>query len=98
MKPRWVSCDGYPCLNSDYERGSDCNLGYFSDYVRLVGKDEGETISNDCELDFIMFGTNQTFFPKEIRSAYGKVASSRWHIWNRKIDESDQPKTTNNQK
>lgn len=25
---RNVICDGCPCLNNDYEQGSECNLGY----------------------------------------------------------------------
>ena len=53
---RFVKCDGCPCLNSDYESGSDCNLGYIQDYV-LVSSEPRQFlhISPNCELVEIRF-------------------------------------------
>ena len=50
-KMRFVICDECPCLNNDYEQGSDCNLGYEQSYVLV--QEEPRTfkhLSPNCEL------------------------------------------------
>lgn len=50
-KMRFVDCDGCPCLNNDYEQGSECNLGYETDYI-LVNEEtrKYKHVSPNCEL------------------------------------------------
>ena len=49
---RFVKCDGCPCLNSDYESGSSCNLGYDTKYVKYEenGKIDWDDFSHNCQL------------------------------------------------
>ena len=48
----YISCGRCPCLNSDYEQGADCNLG-FDSYLRwfiINGNPELIQCSKDCGL------------------------------------------------
>jgi hypothetical protein len=42
-------CDGCPCLNTDYEEGSTCNLEFDSDYYPTTTKGALH-LSPDCDL------------------------------------------------
>jgi hypothetical protein len=61
---RFVNCNNCPCLNSDNEYGSDCNLGYIQDYV-LVSEEPRKHlhISPNCELVEIR-SKNSVFVPE----------------------------------
>ena len=45
-------CDSCPCLNNDFEQGTQCNVGYTTD---LFWMDGGKLIdaSPDCGLEYI---------------------------------------------
>ena len=63
-----VICNDCPCLNSDQEYGSECNLGYETDYLELA-KGKWRTISDGCQLREISFsdkdGVPFIFVPTE---------------------------------
>jgi len=61
-----VICDSCPCQNSDYENGSDCNLGYscWLSSFNVGGKWESSYYSDDCKLHNISYGDNKTFTPQ----------------------------------
>ena len=44
-----ILCDHCPCLNSDIEEGSWCNLGFEAQYTKC-SDGRWKTISKDCEL------------------------------------------------
>ena len=60
---RWVKCSGCPCLNSDYESGGSCNLGYDTDLHwfdkkgNRVGNTEGRNHLNK-DVDLFYASTN----------------------------------------
>ncbi len=48
------NCEKCPCLNSDYEQGASCNLGYKTNYDKFLS--DWVQISYDCELKEITYG------------------------------------------
>ena len=44
-----VDCFGCPCLNSDYEQGCNCNMGYHTQYKKL-SDGQCHQFSDDCGL------------------------------------------------
>lgn len=66
-----VVCTDCPCLNTDQERGSDCNLGHDSDYINLSGNLSDTRswahISTDCGLELIKHSGGE-FRPVKIKS------------------------------
>ena len=52
IKKTVVCCDGCPCLNNDFEAGSECNLDYEIKYIEIK-KGEWKKISHNCKLEFI---------------------------------------------
>ena len=61
---KFTMCDGCPCLNSDYEQGSECNLGYDSQYRRLKVDGDWHDCSTNCGLQHIAF-KNGTYVPPQ---------------------------------
>lgn len=49
-----IDCQGCPCLNSDYEQGCDCNLGYHTQYGKL-SDGNWHQFSEDCGLTGIRY-------------------------------------------
>ena len=50
-----TNCRDCPCLNNDYEQGSDCNLGYETDlyWTELKSPYDLVTASFDCGLEIV---------------------------------------------
>jgi len=60
-------CDGCPCLNSDSESGSSCNLGYDTEYIKYKenGKIDWDDFSCNCQLTEVISKDNK-FRPRRI--------------------------------
>ena len=58
-----LSCNGCPCLNSDYESGSDCNLDYETD-LRWTKDKNLLYCSTNCELKSVRYGDGKKFIPE----------------------------------
>ncbi len=63
---RVIICESCPCRNSDYENGSDCNLGYncWLSSFNVDGKRESYYYSDDCKLCVVSYGENKSFTPQ----------------------------------
>ena len=59
-------CDDCPCMNNDYEQGTECNLDYDCDLFWTL---EGElhNASPDCELQYIRHGHGKIFYKPETK-------------------------------
>jgi len=69
------SCEGCPCLNSDYEQGSSCNLGYDCD-LKWNDKKELHSTSADCELVSVIF--KDGIFVRSEKTEWTDLHPNRW--------------------
>ncbi len=53
-KMNFTECGDCPCQNTDYERGSSCNLDYNQGHVKIMGG-VWKTLSYNCRLDKIIY-------------------------------------------
>lgn len=49
-----VFCKGCPCVNSDYESDTSCNIGYDLQYIG-----NGVMIADDCELESVKWSVGE---------------------------------------
>ena len=75
-----IVCDNCPCLNSDQEEGTSCNLGYdIYPESKQIGNGHIYDISNNCGLEQISYyeieenngitsKIKKTFLPKTLSS------------------------------